>query len=181
MRAAHKPFNSPLEYRNVSNIGVVGDNIMELDDHVGSILNKLDELQIKDNTVVIFLSDNGADGYFKGLYGMTGHHQNSLDFNGRHRKLMHGKESLSEGGHRLPMIWRWPKKFEVGQNSENTVSYIDVYRTLADIVSIDLKCNQAPDESKKIKPTRMQKIAKKYLIIRINFHLIKIVEVSCRS
>ena len=149
MRAAHKPFNSPLEYRNVSGIGVVGDNIMELDDHVGSILNKLDELQIKDNTVVIFLSDNGADGYFKGLYAMTGHHQNSLDFNGRHRKLMHGKESLSEGGHRLPMIWRWPKKFKVGQNSENTVSYIDVYRTLADIVSVDLKCNQAPDESKK--------------------------------
>ena len=70
MRAAHKPFNSPLEYRNKSSVGTVGDSIMELDDNVGDVLDKLDELGIAKDTIVIFLSDNGADPYFRAVYSM---------------------------------------------------------------------------------------------------------------
>ena len=51
MRAAHKPFNSPPEYRNKSNAGEVGDNIIELDDNVGKVLDRLDSHGIADNTV----------------------------------------------------------------------------------------------------------------------------------
>ena len=47
MRAAHLPFNSPIEYRNKSSVGIVGDNVMEMDDMVGNIFKQLEKSRIK--------------------------------------------------------------------------------------------------------------------------------------
>ena len=52
---------------------------------------------------------------------------------------------MGEGGHRLPMIWHWPKGIQPGLNDQSTVSYIDVFATLADLIRVKLKCNEAPD------------------------------------
>ena len=52
---------------------------------------------------------------------------------------------MGEGGHRLPMIWHWPKGIQPGLNDQSTVSYIDVFATLADLIGVKLKCNEAPD------------------------------------
>lgn len=145
MRAAHKPFNSPLEYRNKSMVGTLGDNIIELDTNVGKIMSLLEDKNALDNTIILFLSDNGADMYCKTVFSMFGHHQNSMDINGENVVLSGGKEYLYEGGHRLPMIWHWPEGINPGENTENVVSYIDIYATLAKIIGVDLKCNQAPD------------------------------------
>ena len=51
MRAAHMPFNSPLEYRNKSSVGILGDNVMELDDMVGNIFKQLEKSGVKVRTV----------------------------------------------------------------------------------------------------------------------------------
>ena len=47
MRAAHMPFNSPLEYRNKSSVGILGDNVMEMDDMVGNIFKQLEKSGVK--------------------------------------------------------------------------------------------------------------------------------------
>ena len=73
---------------------------------------------------------------------MFGHKQNSIDINGKNYHLDGGKEFLTEGGHRLPMIWRWPNGIPIGTNSESVVSYIDVFATLAEIIGVELECNQ---------------------------------------
>ena len=97
MRAAHKPFNSPLEYRNKSMVGTLGDNIIELDTNVGKIMSLLEDKNALDNTIILFLSDNGADMYCKTVFSMFGHHQNSMDINGENVVLSGGKEYLYEG------------------------------------------------------------------------------------
>ena len=45
----------------------------------------------------------------------------------------------------MPMIWRWPRGIRRGINDKDTVSYIDVFATFAEIIGSDLKCNEAPD------------------------------------
>jgi arylsulfatase A len=145
MRASHAPFNSPLEYRNKSMAGVVGDNIMELDDNVGKIVDKLDEHKLTSNTIILVLSDNGAEFWAKIVLEDYGHAQNSVDWNGEHIKLKGYKNGLGEGGHRLPMIWKWPRGIESGVDNKSLVSYIDVYATLADMIGYELNCNEAPD------------------------------------
>ena len=44
--------------------------------------------------------------------------------------------TLNSGGHRLPMIWHWPEGINPGENTENVVSYIDIYATLAKIIGM---------------------------------------------
>ena len=97
MRAAHSPFNSPPEYRNKSNVGIVGDNVMELDDMVGNIFKQLEKSGVKvcstrtvraamrrqkfifkDDTIVIFMSDNGADLSKKTVQHIYDHDQASF-------------------------------------------------------------------------------------------------------
>ena len=116
---------------------------MELDDNVGKVLARLDHHGIADDTIVIFLSDNGADPYFKTVYSMYGHYQNAIDIDGKNWQLNGGKEALTEGGHRLPMMWRWPKRIQPGVDSNSLVSYIDVFATLADMIGsfpFELSC-----------------------------------------
>ena len=58
MRAAHLPFNSPIEYRNKSDVGIVGDNVMEMDDMVGNIFKQLEKSRIKVVLEEVFVGKN---------------------------------------------------------------------------------------------------------------------------
>ncbi len=97
-----------------------------LDDQVGEIMDKVKELGIADNTIIIFSSDNGAheEGgadpeYFKSTGGLKGI-----------------KRDLYEGGVRVPMIVKWPGKVEAGRESEHISAFWDVLPTMADIVNV---------------------------------------------
>ena len=74
--------------------------MMELDWEVGQILDKLDELGIADNTIVLFTSDNGAEVF---SWPDGGNHP----FRGE-------KGSTYEGGFRVPMVAKWPGVIEPG-------------------------------------------------------------------
>ena len=80
-----------------------------------------------------------------------GNYQNVLDWNGQNSILLGGKEELFEGGHRLPMIWKWPKQIKSGFDKDSVVSYIDIYATLSEILKYKRNCNEAPD-SKSLLP-----------------------------
>ncbi|MEQ9300507.1 MAG: sulfatase-like hydrolase/transferase [Cyclobacteriaceae bacterium] len=98
----------------------------DLDDGVGRLLTKIDQLEIAENTIVIFTSDNG------GL----------ADRNFPHRGE---KADQYEGGIRVPFIVRWPKKVKAGSSSSEVIVSNDYYRTLAGILGAKVHEKAAPD------------------------------------
>ena len=130
-----------------------------MDDNVGQVLSLIKELGIDDDTVVIFMSDNGAitrgnaeistmeypEGSY--LWDVYRHYQNSITIDGKWHKFNGGKNSAYEGGHRMPFLWRYPRLIKTPREErESHVSYLDVFRTLGDLIGdFDLPCNEAPD------------------------------------
>ena len=88
----------------------------ELDDNVGIVLAKLDELRIAENTIVIFTSDNGPEVLTWPDGGMT---------------PFHGEKGTTwEGGFRVPMVVRWPGKVPAGKVSNEILDSLDLVPTL---------------------------------------------------
>jgi arylsulfatase A-like enzyme/predicted GH43/DUF377 family glycosyl hydrolase len=94
--------------------------IKGMDRSIGAVLDKLDELDLSDNTAVILISDNG------GHPGYT-----------RNTPLRGGKSMLYEGGVRVPMIVRWPGKTKPGTVCDVTSDIADIYPTLMEIAGVD--------------------------------------------
>jgi arylsulfatase A-like enzyme/pimeloyl-ACP methyl ester carboxylesterase len=91
-----------------------------MDDSLGEILNRLDEHQIADDTLVIFISDNGG----LSAHGRSGPaHQHN-------RPLSSGKGSAHEGGVRVPMLVRWPNRAPAHQTCTQSVMIEDLYPTI---------------------------------------------------
>lgn len=98
-----------------------------LDDRVGEILDKLGELGISENTMVIFSSDNGS-------YSEGGYHYSMHNSNGQ---LRGGKRDLYEGGIRVPMIAWWPGRIESNQTSDHISGFQDMMPTFAELAGIN--------------------------------------------
>lgn len=94
--------------------------IKGLDRSIGAILDKLDELQLADNTAVILISDNGGHPTFT-----------------RNAPLRGGKSMLYEGGIRVPMIVRWPGRTQPGTVCDIASDITDIYPTLMEIAGVD--------------------------------------------
>ncbi len=92
--------------------------VESVDESVGRIMAKLDELGIADNTVVFFTSDNG------------GVHITKITSNA---PLRAGKGTMYEGGVREPLIVRWPGKVKPGSRCDAPVTSTDYYSTILDI------------------------------------------------
>ncbi|TLX78222.1 sulfatase [Labilibacter sediminis] len=91
--------------------------VSALDDGVGRVLNKLEELEIDDNTLIFFLSDNGGP-----------EHKNASD-NG---PLREGKSSHYEGGYRVPFALRWKGQIEP-LIYDFPVSSLDIFATISEL------------------------------------------------
>ena len=90
-----------------------------VDDNVGRILETLKELQIADDTVVIFTTDHGPD-------------------NDRYNGGMRGrKKSFHEGGVRVPLLIRWPARIRPGTKLNQLAAEIDLLPTIVDLCGID--------------------------------------------
>lgn len=97
-------------------LGTYPDGMVEHDGHVGVLLKKLDDLGIADNTIVVYLTDNGAECFSWPDGGTT-------PFKGE-------KDTNWEGGFRIPMIIRYPKHIKGGQVSNEIISNQDLLPTL---------------------------------------------------
>lgn len=97
-----------------------------LDDEVGEIVAKLQELGIADNTLIIFTSDNGP-------HKEGGADPDFFNSNGPFKGY---KRDLYEGGIRTPMIAWFPKKIKAGSESGHVSAFWDVMPTIADLVGI---------------------------------------------
>jgi len=101
--------------------------IEHVDDSVGSILAKLDELKLADNTVVVFFSDNG---------GLRQHFRKIGPIVTTNAPLRDEKGTLYEGGIREPMIVRWPGRVKAGDTCNQPVTSVDFYPTFLDIAGV---------------------------------------------
>jgi arylsulfatase A-like enzyme len=121
-----------------SGMGARGDAILQLDWSVGEILKTLDRLNIIDETLIIFTSDNGAvvdDGYEdEAVSKLNGHTPSGV--------LRGGKYSAFEGGTKVPMLVRWPSRVKAGSVSNALFSQIDFYASLAALTG---RTTVAPD------------------------------------
>jgi arylsulfatase A-like enzyme len=100
--------------------------IESMDDAVGTLLDTLDRLEIADNTVVIFTSDNGGNMYNE-IDGTTPT---------SNAPLRGGKATLYEGGTRVPCVVAWPGLVAVGSRSDAVIQSEDFYPTLLDALAI---------------------------------------------
>jgi arylsulfatase len=105
------------KYKNKTGNGMFADAMAELDDKTGEILDKLEELKIADNTIVIWTSDNGKE-------IMTGPDMSGMD-------PFKGEKGLTlEGGFRVPLVVSWPGKIKPGSVINDMMSHIDWMPTL---------------------------------------------------
>lgn len=102
--------------------------INRIDSTVGLIQDKLQELRIAKNTLLIFTSDNGPH--------MEGGHK--VDFFDSNGNLRGNKRDLYEGGIRVPMIAYWPEKIKPGSRTSHISSFWDVLPTFCDIAGHDI-------------------------------------------
>jgi arylsulfatase A-like enzyme len=118
--------------RLVQNHAVYAGMIEAMDQAVGKVLNALDQSNLTNNTVVMFMSDNG------GLSTSEGHPTSNLP-------LRAGKGWLYEGGIREPMIIKWPGVTKPGSICSETVISTDFYPTILEIAGLPPKPKQHID------------------------------------
>lgn len=101
--------------------------ISSVDESVGRVMERLEELKLADNTVLIFTSDNGGvGGYVREGVKKAGDVTDNAP-------LRSGKGSLYEGGTREPMIVRWPGKVQPGTTCDVPTIHVDIYPTLLEL------------------------------------------------
>jgi arylsulfatase A-like enzyme len=103
--------------------------ITYLDKKVGEIVNQLDALGQRENTLIIFTSDNGA------AFPVGGTDPEFFNSNGDLREL---KGSLYEGGIRIPFIASWPGRIKAGVVSTHVAAQYDIKTTLADLLKVTI-------------------------------------------
>ena len=123
----HHPFTPDKKFVGTSEVGDYGDFTHELDWMTGQLMEALKEHGVSENTVFIFTSDNGGMLNLEGQRAVKKGHQ----INGN---LLGAKFGAWEGGHRIPMIVRWPGKIPANTVSDALISHVDLLATFAEIV-----------------------------------------------
>ncbi|TWU35024.1 sulfatase family protein [Novipirellula artificiosorum] len=137
-QAVHLPSFPADEFKGKTQSGPHGDFIFELDYVVGELLGTIDELGIADNTIVMFSSDNGPE--VPTVYYMRHDHEHDGA-----RPWRGVKRDNWEGGHRVPLLVRWPDHVLPGSTSNQIVSLTDVMATVAQITGAKIPDNAAED------------------------------------
>ncbi len=131
----HHPFTPAKRFQGTSQCGLYGDFIHELDWIVGEIDGSLESNGLRDNTLVIFTSDNGGMFNRGGQAAFAAGHRQNGD-------LLGFKFGIWEGGHRVPMIVRWPGKVKPGTTSRQLFGNVDMLATVAALTGQELDKEQ---------------------------------------
>jgi len=136
----HVPRLPNNRFKDKSTMGVRGDAIAQLDWMTGRVVKEIEKLGLAANTLIIFTSDNGPvlfDGYIDQSTELIGDHKPTGPFSG-------GKYSRLEAGTRVPTIVYWPGTIKP-QVNRALVSQLDIYKSLAALVGVDIEDPEAVD------------------------------------
>ncbi|TWU67205.1 sulfatase-like hydrolase/transferase [Crateriforma conspicua] len=128
----HTIIDASDDFRGTSAGGLYGDVVEEFDFQTGRLLDVVDDLGLRDDTLVIYTSDNGPWNQDKYTKRKKGHPEGSV-FWGDAGPLRNGKGSPYEAGYRLPCIVRWPGKVPAGRVSDAIFATIDFMPTFANL------------------------------------------------
>ena len=134
--APHTPWLPTEPFKGKSEAGEYGDFTHQVDWTVGQVLETLDKLGLTENTLVMLASDNGSFWI-----------QEDIE---RYDHLSNGplrgiKADIWEGGHRVPLIARWPGNIRPGSTTDVLASLTDFMATAADIVDVELPQDAGED------------------------------------
>ncbi|MHC4251321.1 MAG: sulfatase family protein, partial [Planctomycetota bacterium] len=137
-QAVHLPSFAGKDFKGRTESGPHGDFIFEFDHIVGELMKALDDHGFSRNTLVMVSSDNGPE--VPTVIAMRRDHRHDGA-----RPWRGVKRDNWEGGHRVPMIARWPGKVKAGSESAETVCLTDVMATCAAVVGAELPNDAAED------------------------------------
>ncbi|MGL4737121.1 MAG: sulfatase family protein [Cellulosilyticaceae bacterium] len=136
--APHTPILPTKEWIGKSGTNEYGDFVLMCDDMIGKVLDKLDACGLANDTIVIYTSDNGcspsADYTELAVHG----HNPSYIFRGT-------KADIFEGGHRVPLLIKWPEVIPAGHVCHTPVCLADFMATMAEIMGVKLPDDMGED------------------------------------
>ena len=138
----HAPWATASEFKGKSGAGQYGDFVINVDAMIGRVLATLDTLKLKENTLVVFSSDNGPVWYAPDIEKFG--HRAAGPWNGM-------KGALTDAGHRMPFIARWPGKVPAGSACGELICFADLMATLAALLGEKLP-HDAGEDSFDISP-----------------------------
>ncbi len=149
--APHGPMIAPDRYKKrFADMGWDGNvqgrygMIENIDDNFGTLMNKLDEWEMWDDTLVIFMTDNGQAA-------------RSGKKNGKMEPIFTagfktGKGSPYEGGTHVPAFWRWKGKLGEGVDVPALTAHIDMYKTFCDLAGVTIPADGHPIDGRSLLP-----------------------------
>ena len=155
----HEPVDPHPDYNGKTGNGSFADVLAQTDAYVGELLDTIDKLGLKENTIFIFTSDNGREGVPRS-FGFTGPWRGSMF-------------SPYEGSLRVPFLIRWPGKIPAKQVSNEIVHQIDLFPTLASFVGADVPKDRIMDgvDQSDFRMGKSEKSARESVIIYIGNEL----------
>ncbi|TWU62115.1 sulfatase [Crateriforma conspicua] len=106
--------------------------IESMDDAIGTLLDELDRLQVAENTIIVFASDNGGN-----MYNLVDGQRPTSN-----RPLRGGKATVYEGGIRTPAIVVWPGQVKSGTTSDAMIQSVDYFPTLLEMLGMSPASDQ---------------------------------------
>ena len=145
LTAPHTPIAPSPDWRGKSEAGDYGDFVAQTDGVLGEVMSALERNGLSENTMIVFTSDNGSPqrdgtnmsgpvGAVKERFG----HDPSAPWRGL-------KSDIWEGGHRVPLVVRWPSVVPAGVVQDQPWIHVDLYRTLAHFLDLPIDPSQATD------------------------------------
>lgn len=146
----HTVIDASPGFRDRTGNGLYADTLEELDHECGRLLKVIDDMGLRDNTLVIFTSDNGP---------WSNDQQRQRGVNERYREwsrgpktawgvagpLREGKGSDYEGGVRVPCLIRWPGRVPAGQSSDAIFATLDFLPTFASLAEVPVPDDRVID------------------------------------
>lgn len=154
LTSPHLPVAPSESFRGTSGAGLYGDFVVETDDCVGAVLETLSSIGVDENTLVVFTSDNGGlwhqwepvEADDRAHYRSTPRARYTADFGHHSNAHLRGtKADIWEGGHRVPMVVRWPGKVNPGMVCDQLVQLTDWMATVAEVIGQPLPDQTAED------------------------------------
>ena len=124
---AHTPILPSKRFKGTTKKGPYCDFVSELDHSVGRVLKAVGDAKLDENTLIVFLSDNGPT-----TLGSAG-------------PLLGGKYVTTEGGHRVPAIFRWTGKISAGEVCDTMISSMDLLPVFCELAGVPLPTDRKID------------------------------------
>ena len=130
--APHTPIVPVPPFKDASGLNPYADFVMQVDHHMGELMATVKAAGLDENTLIFFTSDNGCSPQANFDVLQQHSHDPSAGYRGH-------KADIYEGGHRVPLIARWPNGIKQGQSTSAVSCLTDLYATMRDLTGQPVK------------------------------------------